>query len=63
MNVFEISGDDSNPNIWQMCLVTIGLNVSIVLAFVASTWVRLVLMDKRKAGVMEVLRFVFGRRS
>ncbi|KAI9731942.1 MAG: hypothetical protein M1834_004393 [Cirrosporium novae-zelandiae] len=60
MNVIEISGDSSNPDIWQFFVVTIGLNILIVLTLAASHWMQLLLRHNRWVGVKEALRFAAG---
>ena len=48
MNVSEISGSNSNPNIWQGTLVV-------------PNWIHIIAKHGRKAGAKEVLGFAVGR--
>jgi Mg2+ and Co2+ transporter CorA len=63
MNVSEISGSDSNPNIWQFFVAVVAMNVVVLLSLAISNWVHTMRKHGRKAGVREILGFAVGRIS
>lgn len=63
MNVSEISGSNSNPNIWQFFVAVIGLNFIILLNLAASSWLHIIQNHGRKAGAKEVFGFAVGKRG
>lgn len=60
MNVSQISGSDSNPNIWQFFVATVALNVVMLLTLAISNWIHTMLKHGRRAGVREILGFAVG---
>ncbi len=63
MNVSQISGSDSNPNIWQFFVAVVVLNVTMVLGLSISNWIRVQIKHGRTAGVKETLGFAVGKLS
>jgi Mg2+ and Co2+ transporter CorA len=61
MNVSQISGSTSNPNIWQFFVACAGLNVLIVLTLAISNWLSVIRKHERKAGVKEIFGFAVGK--
>ncbi len=61
MNVSQISGSTSNPNIWQFFVAVAVFNVAVVLALSVSNWVHIQWKHGRAAGLKEVLGFAVGR--
>jgi hypothetical protein len=61
MNVSQISGSTSNPNIWQFFVAVAAMNIVMVIVLALSNWVHIQLKHKRVAGVKEVLGFAVGR--
>jgi len=61
MNVSQISGSSSNPNIWQFFVAVAVLNVVVVLALSISIWVQIVMKHGRKAGLKEILGYSIGK--
>jgi hypothetical protein len=61
MNVSQISGDDSNPNIWQFFVATVVLNVVMLLTLASSNWIQTIFKHGRRAGMREVLGFAVGK--
>lgn len=57
MNVSEISGSNSNPNIWQFFVAVMVLNVVVMLALAILNWVHIATKHGRTAGAKEVLKF------
>jgi hypothetical protein len=63
MNVSQISGSTSNPNIWQFFVAVLALNALVVLALAASNLVHVQLKHRRTAGLKEVLGFAVGKMA
>ena len=61
MNVSEISGSDSNPNIWQFFVAVIALNFTVLLTWAASSWFHIIQKHGRRAGAKEVFSFAVGK--
>jgi Mg2+ and Co2+ transporter CorA len=61
MNVSQISGTSSNPNIWQFFVAVIAFNVLVLLALALSAWIQIVRKHGRKAGLKEILGYSVGR--
>lgn len=61
MNVSQISGSTSNPNIWQFFVATFGVNVLILAVLAITNWIHILQRRSRKAGMKEVLGFAVGR--
>ena len=61
MNVSQISGSSTNPNIWQFFVAVAAMNIVMVLVLALSNWVQIQLKHGRAAGVKEVLAFAVGR--
>lgn len=61
MNVSQISGSSSNPNIWQFFVAVAIFNVCVVLALSISTWIRILNKHGRKAHCWEVLGYSVGK--
>lgn len=59
MNVSEISGSNSNPNIWQFSVAV----VVVMLALAISNWLHIITKHGRTARAKEVLKFaaLWGR--
>ena len=57
MNVSEISGSNSNPNVWQFFVAVVVLNVVVMLALAISNWVHIITNHGRTAGAKEAFRF------
>lgn len=57
MNVSEISGSNSNPNIWQFFVAVVALNVVVMLALAISNWVHIITKHGRNAGAKEAFKF------
>jgi hypothetical protein len=60
MNVSQISGSDSNPNIWQFFVATVVLNVVMLLTLAISNWIHTIFKHGRRPGMKEVLGFAVG---
>jgi hypothetical protein len=60
MNVSQISGSDSNPNIWQFFVAVAVMNVAVLLSLAVSNWIHTRVKHGRRAGVKEVFGFAFG---
>jgi small neutral amino acid transporter SnatA (MarC family) len=63
MNVSQISGSDSNPNIWQFFVAVAVMNVVMVLTLAFSNWVHTIVSRGRNAGLKEVFGFAVGNIS
>lgn len=61
MNVSQISGSSSNPNIWQFFVAVAAMIVFMVMALSVSAWVQIQHKHGRKAGLKEVLKYSIGR--
>lgn len=61
MNVSEISGSNSNPNIWQFFVAVVALNAVVLLTLAVSNWIHIINKHGRKAGAKEVFGFAVGR--
>jgi len=61
MNVSQISGDPSNPNIWQFFVAIAVFNVVVVMAISTSVWVQIRVKHGRKAGLKEILGYSVGK--
>ena len=61
MNVSEISGSNTNPNIWQFFVAVVALNFVILLTLAFSNWVHIIRKHERKAGAKEVFGFAVGK--
>ena len=61
MNVSEISGSNSNPDIWQFFVAVVGLNLVVVLTLAVSNWFHIVQKHGRRAGAREVFGFAVGK--
>lgn len=60
MNVSQISGDGSNPSIWQPFVAVAALNLLFVIALAVTNWVQIQMHHGRTAGVKEVLGYAVG---
>lgn len=63
MNVAEISGSNTNPDIWQFFVAVIALNGLILLTMAISNWLHIIQKHGRKAGAKEVFGFAVGKRA
>jgi hypothetical protein len=63
MNVSQISGSDTNPNIWQFFVAVAVMNVLVALTIALATWVHNLRKHGKKAGVKEFLGFAVGKVS
>jgi hypothetical protein len=63
MNVSEISGSSSNPNIWQFFVAVAAFNVTILVVLAASYWLVIQARQKRAAGVKEIVGYAVGRTN
>ena len=63
MNVYQISGSTSNPNIWQFFVAVAVMNVAVVLALAMWNWISILRTHGRSAGLREVLGFAVGMES
>lgn len=63
MNVSEISGSSTNPNIWQFFVAVAVFNVLVLLALSVSNWFSIHLKHGRTAGIKEVVAMAFGKVS
>ncbi|KAH9208185.1 hypothetical protein DL95DRAFT_345754 [Leptodontidium sp. 2 PMI_412] len=61
MNVSQISGDTSNPNIWQFFVAVAIFNAVVVIALSISVWVQIQVKHGRKAGLKEILGYSIGK--
>lgn len=61
MNVSQISGSSSNPNIWQFFVAVAAFNVTVVMALSISIWIQIQWKHGRKAGLKEILGYSVGR--
>ncbi|KAF2759124.1 hypothetical protein EJ05DRAFT_509986 [Pseudovirgaria hyperparasitica] len=60
MNITEISGDDSNPRLWQFFVAVAGLCVVIMLIIAVSAWVQMAVQLHRRARFKDILTFALG---
>ena len=60
MNVSQISGSTSNPNIWQFFVAVAAFNVAVVIALAMWNWFSIQVKHGRSAGLKEVLGFAVG---
>lgn len=63
MNVSQISGSNSNPNIWQFFVAVAVMNVGVILTLAISNWIHTRVKHGRKAGMREVFGFAVGNLS
>ncbi|TVY86875.1 hypothetical protein LAWI1_G008050 [Lachnellula willkommii] len=63
MNVSEISGSDTNPNIWQFFVAVVVMNFLMVAALSIYNFIQIHMKHGRVAGVKEVLGFAVGRTT
>ena len=63
MNVAEISGSSSNPDIWQFFVAVLALNGLVLVTLAASNWFHIIQKHGRKAGAKEVFGFAVGKGS
>jgi hypothetical protein len=63
MNVSQISGTSSNPNIWQFFVAVAVMNVLVVIALGAWYWISIQMKHGRSAGLKEVLGFAVGAQN
>jgi len=63
MNVSEISGSDTNPNIWQFFVAVFVFNLLMVAALSIYNFIQIHMKHGRVAGVKEVLSFAVGRTN
>jgi hypothetical protein len=63
MNVSQISGSSSNPNIWQFFVAVAVMNVAVVIALAMWSWVSTLIKHGRSAGFKEVLGFAVGAQN
>jgi hypothetical protein len=61
MNVIQISGDSSNPNIWQFFVVSIGVNLLIILTLSLTHAIGTRVSNENSPGFKEALCFAIGR--
>jgi hypothetical protein len=61
MNVSQISGSDSNPNIWQFFVAVIIMNFLMVLALSLYNLFQIRTKHGRTAGVKEIVGFAVGK--
>jgi len=61
MNVSQISGDSSNPNLWQFFVAVGGLIVGVLLFLAILNWIQIHFQHKRTAGMKEVLELAVGK--
>jgi hypothetical protein len=60
MSVSQISGDSSNPNIWQFFVAVAVMNVVVLTGLALSSWITTKLKHSRNAGFKEILSFAVG---
>lgn len=63
MNVSQISGSDSNPNIWQFFVAVAVMNVVVLISLAVSNWIHTRVKHGRRAGVKEIFGFAVGNVS
>lgn len=65
MNVSEISGSNSNPNIWPFSVAVVVLNMVVMLALAVSNRLHIITKHGRTARAKEVLKFaaLWGRKD
>ena len=63
MNVSQISGDPSNPNLWQFFVAVAVFNVAAVMVLAMWNWFSIQIKHGRSAGLMEVLGFAVGAQN
>ena len=63
MNVAEITGSNTNPDIWQFFVAVVALNVIVLLTLAVSNWLHIIQKHGRKAGAKEVFGFAVGNGS
>lgn len=63
MNVVEISGDSSNPRIWQFFVATVGVNVIIILVLMLAHFFTEISRNKRRPSALEVFKFAIGNKG
>ncbi|MCJ1357828.1 MAG: hypothetical protein MMC33_007824 [Icmadophila ericetorum] len=61
MNVSQISGSTSNPNIWQFFVAVVALNFFVLLSLAFSNFVHVWRKHNRRVGVKEAFGFAMGR--
>lgn len=61
MNVSQISGSNSNPNIWQFFVATTVVNFLILAVLAIAYWAHILQRRSRKAGLKEILCFAIGK--
>jgi hypothetical protein len=60
MNVSQITGSNTNPNIWQFFVGVTAINVLMVLAFALTSWVHVKWTHGRTAGLKEIFGSAVG---
>jgi hypothetical protein len=60
MNVSQISGSSSNPNIWQFFVAVAGLNFVVLAVLAISNWISIQIKHGRAAGTKEIVRYAVG---
>lgn len=60
MNVSQISGSSSNPNIWQFFVAVAVLNIAVVLVLCGLNWIQILLRHQRRAGMKEIFEIAVG---
>jgi hypothetical protein len=63
MNVSQISGSTSNPNIWQFFVAIAAMNVAVVIVLATWNWVQIMIKHRRSAEFKEVLGFAVGAHT
>jgi hypothetical protein len=61
MNVSQISGSNSNPNIWQFFVAVVVFNILMLLGLSISHWIRVQVRHGRTAGLKEIFGFAVGK--
>jgi hypothetical protein len=61
MNVSQISGSPSNPNIWQFFVAVAVFNLGVIVVLSISSWIQIQSKHGRKAGLKEILGYSIGR--
>ena len=63
MNVSQMSGSTSNPNIWQFFMAVAVFNLVMVLGLSITKWIRVQIKHGRTALLKETLGFAVGRSA
>jgi hypothetical protein len=61
MNVSQISGSDSNPNIWQFFVAVAVMNVAVVFTLAASNWIHTMIKHRKRLNFKDTFGFAVGR--